>query len=337
VDHRAKNALALVQSILRLTRADSMQGYVSAVEGRIAALSHAHTLLSESRWQGADLRKLVFDELAPYEKARSDLISIEGPAITLLPATAQSVALTLHELATNSVKYGSLSSKSGKLAVRWAEEQNTIVIDWDERDGPPVQAPKVKGFGIKVVTATVESQLQGKVNFDWAERGLHCRISIPYIPKRAGVLDAWPLTDVVKPPPKQANGRKPVLLVEDEVLVGMALKEMLDEIGMNAIGPYGGVKEALAAACMNDISAAVLDVSLGGEPVYEVADFLAGRNIPFVFVTGYDRESVDSRFDGVPLLRKPVDHDSLRKILHDYISADSPSVPDQAAALALAK
>jgi PAS domain S-box-containing protein len=333
VDHRAKNALALVQSILRLTKADTVKGYVGSVEGRIAALSHAHTLLSESRWQGADLRKLVFDELAPYEKARSDLIAIDGPAITLLPATAQSIALILHELATNSVKYGSLSSKAGALSIKWAEGDGAIRIDWDERDGPKTKAPKLKGFGIKVITATIESQLQGKVDFDWAPQGLSCRISIPYAPGRTGMTERWPQINGSNSEAERSNGRRPVLLVEDEVLVGMALKDALVEIGMDAIGPFGGVREALAAACMNDISAAVLDVSLGGEPVYEVADFLAGRNIPFVFVTGYDRESLDARFRNIPLLRKPVDHDVLRNILQNYV-ANSESAAEPFMALA---
>jgi two-component sensor histidine kinase/ActR/RegA family two-component response regulator len=332
VDHRAKNALALVQSILRLTKAPTMQGYVSAVEGRISALAHAHTLLSESRWQGADIRKLVFDELAPFEKMRGDFMLIEGPSMTLQPEAAQSLALVVHELATNSAKYGSLSSRTGKLAVKWWNADGRLHIDWTEHDGPPVKMPENKGFGIRVISVTIENQMQGKVDFDWADSGLHCRIAVPYSAKRRS--ESWMRVREATLPQANSKGGRPILLVEDEMLVGMALKEALCEMGMETVGPFGGVREALAAACTNDISAAVLDVSLGDELVYEVADFLSGRKIPFVFVTGYGREGVDARFGDVPILCKPVDHGRLCKILEDYVSSSMATTSSSRAKIA---
>ncbi len=144
VDHRAKNALALVQSVLRLTRADTIEQYREAVDGRIASLSHAHTLLSESRWQGAELRTLVTDELAPY---RRDAVTVDGAAILLQPAAAQSLALVLHELATNSAKYGSLSVKEGALSVaRWSpgRRQPAVLLDGD---GRPARQPAERSRG----------------------------------------------------------------------------------------------------------------------------------------------------------------------------------------------
>jgi len=101
VDHRARNALAVVQSIVRLTRADSQQTYVRAIEGRIHALAQAHTLLSESRWQGADLGRIVGEELAPYKAGGGPRVSVSGPAVILSPEKAQNIALAVHELATN--------------------------------------------------------------------------------------------------------------------------------------------------------------------------------------------------------------------------------------------
>ncbi len=165
VDHRAKNALALVQSILRLTRADTTKAYVKAVEGRIAALSHAHTLLSESRWQGADLQTLVRDELAPYAGG-GDGISIDGPSIMLQPATAQSLALIVHELVTNSAKYGALSD-GGRLSIGWTLSPKSLDLAWLETGCNIAEPPKRNGFGINVVTATVKSQLRGDVVFNW--------------------------------------------------------------------------------------------------------------------------------------------------------------------------
>src|SRR5206468_1917413 len=117
VDHRAKNALALAQSIVRLTRADGVQAYVSAVEGRINALARVHTILSLSSWQGAELSRLIDEELAPYSLGGQ--IKLAGSEVQLLPATAQTLALALHELFTNSAKYGALSTRTGRLAIGW--------------------------------------------------------------------------------------------------------------------------------------------------------------------------------------------------------------------------
>jgi CheY-like chemotaxis protein len=111
VDHRAKNAMAIVQSIVRLTKAGSIASYISIIEGRIKALSRAHALLSNSRWQGADLDQLVDEELAPYRSTHAGRLGISGPKFLLEPTKAQTLALALHELATNAAKYGALSPR----------------------------------------------------------------------------------------------------------------------------------------------------------------------------------------------------------------------------------
>ena len=147
VDHRAKNALALVQSILRLTRTTNLPAYVAAVEGRIKALSRAHAVLSLSRWHGADLRGLVDEELAPYRVGNTDKIKVVGPEVLLQPASAQTLALALHELATNAAKYGALSSMSGQLQLSWQLSDGNLVLEWNEAGGPATIAPTVNGFG----------------------------------------------------------------------------------------------------------------------------------------------------------------------------------------------
>jgi two-component sensor histidine kinase/DNA-binding response OmpR family regulator len=316
VDHRAKNALALVQSVLRLTRADTIEQYREAVDGRIAALSHAHTLLSESRWQGAELRTLVTDELAPY---RRDGITMEGAAILLRPATAQSLALVLHELATNSAKYGSLSVKEGTLAIRWSQTTNGLQLSWVECGGPKVESPKKQGFGAKVIRATVEGQLGGAVTFHWESAGLRCDFTIPLEEKEKRADEAMLMDQMAVPLSRSANA---VLLVEDETLVGLMMRDTLEDSGIKTIGPYGNVADALRAARSGGLSGAVLDVNLNGEMVYPVAEFLEREGVPFIFVTGYGRETIDTRFREIPLLRKPVDQDSLKGLLKSFTSKD---------------
>src|SRR3954467_8403559 len=139
VDHRAKNALALAQSIVRLTRGENVKAYVHAVEGRISALARVHTILSLSSWQGAEIGKLVDEELAPYSAGH--YIGLYGSEIQLQPATAQTLALALHELVTNSAKYGALSTLSGRLSIKWEVQADTLMLAWEESGGPPVQKP----------------------------------------------------------------------------------------------------------------------------------------------------------------------------------------------------
>jgi PAS domain S-box-containing protein len=183
VDHRAKNALALAQSIVRLTRGESVKAYMQAVEGRISALARVHTILSLSSWQGAEITKLVDEELAPY--ATGEQIAFSGSNIQLQPATAQTLAMALHELVTNSAKYGALSTLSGRLTIKWEVEGEILQMLWEERNGPLVEKPASRGFGTRSVIASIESQLGGQAEFDWRSEGLICRLSVPLM--RGGV------------------------------------------------------------------------------------------------------------------------------------------------------
>jgi two-component sensor histidine kinase/CheY-like chemotaxis protein len=190
VDHRAKNALALAQSIVRLTRGETVKAYIRAVEGRINALARVHTILSLSSWQGAEIGKLVDEELAPYSVGNQ--VSFSGSEIQLEPATAQTLALALHELVTNSAKYGALSTLSGRLSVRWENRADHLTLAWEENGGPAVEKPASRGFGTRSVIASVESQLGGKAEFDWRSEGLICRLSVP-------LTEHVPLDPVLQP------------------------------------------------------------------------------------------------------------------------------------------
>ncbi len=182
VDHRAKNALAVVQTMLRLTRADDVPAFARAVEGRVAALARAQTLLAEGRWDGADLRSLLQGELAPFLAGqRADL---DGPPVALPPGTAQPLAMAAHELATNAAKHGALSVPGGRVSVSWRVEGGTpgrvLRLRWAEAGGPPVAGPPARrGFGSRVLDGTVRGQLGGAVSLAWARTGLVCEVEAP--------------------------------------------------------------------------------------------------------------------------------------------------------------
>jgi PAS domain S-box-containing protein len=316
VDHRAKNALALVQSIVRLTRGSDISNYTSSVEGRIKALSRAHTILSLSRWQGADMKGLVEEELAAYRTDESARITASGPNVSLQPAAAQSIALALHELVTNAAKYGALSSSVGRVHLSWELTDGSLGLQWTESGGPTTQAPTSPGFGTRIIVAGIEGQLAGQVTFNWRPEGLQCVLAIPRDdigPVKRGSNGA------AKPDAHDAAAQLPIsgnriLVVEDEALVAMALCETLKELGYQVIGPCSRISEALGALRTSDVDAAILDINLGGEMVYPLADVLAEARIPFVFVTGYGAEEIRPRYDRIPILQKPIETDALKTI-----------------------
>jgi PAS domain S-box-containing protein len=325
VDHRAKNAMAIVQSIVKLTKADSIADYAVVVEGRIKALSRAHAILSASRWEGAELTKLVDEEIAPYRSDHADRIHVSGPKVVLDPTTAQTLALALHELATNAAKYGALSQASGALELTWQLQPEAIVINWRETGGPPTHQPLKLGFGTRIISSSIERQLGGKAVFDWRSEGLSCAL---FVPRVAGIeARHGPAPGASNGTAEQAIvGRRRVMIVEDEALVAMILEDQLEEIGLSIVATCANISEAIKAIDESTPDAAILDVNLGGQLVYPVADRLLDRGIPFVFITGYGRESIDRRYSAIQVLEKPIERQALEGVFpHSPRSTQRPS------------
>ena len=313
VDHRAKNILAVVQSICRLSKAEDPGAYMSAVEGRIRSLSIAHTLLSESRWEGADLRKLVGQVLAPY---RPGATSTEGPDILLEPRTAQTIGLTLHELATNAAKYGALAASSGTVLLRWDIENGALNMTWEEAGGPSVRSPITSGYGMRVIGGSAE-QLGGDASFEWQPSGLRCSLVIPLRTNTKTLHKSFQeerTGEVTRSTSLAIVGNR-ILVVEDEPLVAMNLSKSLSELGFSVVGPYSTLAKAATAAVQTEVDAALLDVNLSGETVYPVAEILASKNVPFAFITGYGTEALPGKFANAPVLQKPVDQQTLQNLL----------------------
>jgi len=311
VDHRAKNTLAIVQAIVRMAKRDSIDDYMRAVEGRIGALAQTHELLSQSKWEGADILRLVLDELAPYHSDGRQSVSAVGPSLVLAPEQAQLVAMAVHELATNAAKYGSLSVESGKVDVSWSAFEGTLSLVWRESGGPLVSAPKRLGFGTKIISSLGSSH-RGRTEFQWLPDGLTFTLDLRYRDEPAADPSVHSVRD------KSTAPR--LLLVEDELVVGVFMQELLEAIGYRSTEPIGRLSDALAAAQRERFRGAVLDMNLNGEIVYPLAELLTAQKVPFIFVTGYAPRSVDARFTAVPILQKPVLQDELAAILEQVLT-----------------
>ncbi|MGB5183384.1 MAG: PAS domain S-box protein [Xanthobacteraceae bacterium] len=177
-EHRSKNLLANVQAMVNLSQADAVADFKKVIEGRIQALANVHSLFVATRWIGAELSTIAEHELAPYSTRGGKRVRIDGPQVLLEPNTAQAVAVTLHELATNTVKYGALSTANGRIDLKWSHEANgRLNLRWTETGGPTVQPPTRKGFGARIIEQVI-AQLKGESRFDWRAEGLICEITL---------------------------------------------------------------------------------------------------------------------------------------------------------------
>jgi len=179
-EHRTKNILSTVLATVRLSRADTSDDLKQLIEGRIAALAKVHGLFVQSRWAGAELHSLATQELSPYCGETERRVRIDGAPVMLEPNMAQTVAISLHELATNAAKYGSLSAADGRVEITWSRATDgRLSLRWIESGGPPVTPPTHRGFGRSIMENIITGQLKGEVRFDWRDQGLACEIALP--------------------------------------------------------------------------------------------------------------------------------------------------------------
>jgi two-component sensor histidine kinase len=177
--HRSKNLLAIIQAMARQSShgAQSFEDFQSAFASRLRAISHSHDLLVARNWHGAAVEDLVQMQLAPFLPDGSKSVSAEGPHIVLTPKAAENIGLALHELATNSAKYGALSLPSGEVAIRWEIASNgpggaEFCMSWREHGGPPVTFPQKQGFGHRVLMGVAPSALNAKVGLEFPAEGV---------------------------------------------------------------------------------------------------------------------------------------------------------------------
>jgi two-component sensor histidine kinase/PAS domain-containing protein len=177
VEHRARNLISLILSLVQLTKADSAAQFASKIKSRIQGLASTHSLLARQAWDGSDLQSLAREQLA----SQQDRVSLSGPPVMLDASRAQDIGMVLHELATNALKYGALSVAGGRVAVDWQLANADIVLIWTERGGPEPRPPERKGFG-SLLIAQLAVQLGGGLTYDWGAEGLSVALRFPARP-----------------------------------------------------------------------------------------------------------------------------------------------------------
>lgn len=178
VDHRAKNILAIVSSLIELTKAPTLAGYAKSLSGRIAAMSRAHALLSGERWKGALLGRLVEEELLAC--AHPEQFDMSEQELMLSSRGVQPASMLVHELATNATKYGAPSAPKGHVVIRWTLlPDGGLQLRWRKCGGPAVIPPETNGFGTTLIWQIIERQLGGHYQMEWRRFGLRCEALLP--------------------------------------------------------------------------------------------------------------------------------------------------------------
>jgi CheY-like chemotaxis protein len=236
------------------------------------------------------------------------------------PQMVQHIALMLHELGTNSSKYGALSTEKGWVTINWTVKDSVLRLKWVEQGGPPVSAPIKQGFGTTLIEQSARSE-GGHAHMSIGGRGIAWEITVP-IPSNVPSLDADQANqavEVMTPSPQRVVDKPPALLagkrilvVEDEPLVSMDIAAGLEDAGAEVVGPAGTPDEALQLIEeVVSIDAALLDGNLRGSPVDDIAAALARQKIPFAFVTGYGNQSLPLPFRHATILSKPFSREQL--------------------------
>ena len=183
LNHRVKNTLATVQSIVAQTLrgADVPADVRETLTSRVMALSRAHDVLTDEQWAGAELREIAFQAAVPYQAGDAEeRFLLDGPAVRLPPKTAIAVALAFHELATNAAKYGALATPAGRVELTWTlrgqGERKMLRIRWEESGGPAVTPPKRTGFGTRLIERGLAADLRGRVVLSFPPDGVVCEI-----------------------------------------------------------------------------------------------------------------------------------------------------------------
>ncbi len=328
LNHRVRNILALVQSMIGQSRVDGreIEAYIESLERRIVALAGAHHLLTENEWSELPLAAVLSKTLQPYmHDVGEGGVALDGPEHVLVqPALASLLSMVSHELASNAAKYGALSVSDGRVVVQWYAQPDHLVIEWTEAGGPTVVAPTSRGFGSSIIEGALAFEFDADVEVTFDPEGVRVRFDIPGdFSGSAAVGRSIPAPSAESTDPQSVLLGGSVLVVEDNFLISEELRGMLEELGVTSVKVAASVEQALAVLAgtggTEPIRFAVLDADLRGDSSGPVADELQRLGLPFFFATGYGSSDRDLAGWDVPVLTKPINVESLSRAIEEVI------------------
>ncbi|WP_316167465.1 MULTISPECIES: HWE histidine kinase domain-containing protein [unclassified Bradyrhizobium] len=319
LNHRVRNILSLVRGLVAQSKdtATSVEEFASVLGGRIQALARAHDQITNLNWAPVALRHLLESEAGAYLGSRAGRVRMEGPEVALDPKAFATLALVVHEMMTNSAKYGALADSTGQVQVIWRLDPGaSLVIDWKESGGPPVQPPSRRGFGTTIIERSVPFDLKGDAEIRFDLLGVQARFVIPanfvqMVPAMTGAPSRHQRKEEDTP---RLSGT--VLIVEDNLIIAMGAEVILLELGARHIDTAASVSQALKSIERAVPSFALLDINLGAESSLPVGHRLKELGVPFMFATGYgERAPIPAELSDMPVIQKPYTREVVEKAL----------------------
>jgi len=336
LNHRVRNILGLINSIVgqTATSVDTVDEFKGILAGRIQALALAQTQLTERNWGNTPFSTLIETELNAFVSG-ADRIRTSGPDIQLTPKAYTTLTLLIHELITNAIKHGALSTPAGTIDFRWQLDLNSnLELSWVESGITIEQSPERRGFGSLIIERAVPLDLNGEAEHQVSRDGLRARFVVPAkhftldssTEFKSGETSATPSTEQQTPAAQRTepNGDAmgSVLIVEDNMIIAIDEESAMTEMGFNRVHLASSVASAMLIIARGELNFAVLDVNLGIETSEPIAEELHRIGVPFLFASGYDKglERLTSKFDA-PLLKKPFTSDDLIAAVEAHMAA----------------
>jgi len=334
LNHRVRNILALISSMSKQSRDryGTIEGYSQSLEARIQAIATAHDIVSGGLATAVSIRLIIEKELEPYISHQKNRVVITGPDALLRADVAPVFSLIIHELVTNAVKYGALSSESGTLSVFITQNSDKLSLHWSETNGPLVTAPASRGFGSTLIEQAVPHELQGEAELLFEPGGVQANLTFPMSIFDADATPSTGTNGTTKPPldinkaraelRQNANGI--ALILEDNYIIAQGLAMQLSKLGFDDVeisSDLDGVMEFLET---ERPTFAILDVNLGNGITSEPAALrLSGMGVPFMFLTGYgDSTDLTPNHRTAVRLTKPAPTDELILALSKILGLD---------------
>lgn len=322
LNHRVKNVLAMVRSIAAQSRksSNSLDHFTKTFEARIDAMAVANDLISRGDLQWAPIWSLIETELQPFIGTEK-VVQISGPQWAIKGELAAIFSLVIHEMVTNAVKYGPLGDASGKLTVSWTAQNGAIEIAWKETIDRQVDKGKV-GFGLAFIQRAIPHEFGGETSVKFAEKGVQIKIVLPsncvcQLPHDTVEISTRELSSPVdsdqavcgdQTATTQVQRLANILVLEDSFLISIETERLLSSMGVATVHSASNCHLAMEWIQSESVEFALLDINLGDQKSFGVADELLTRGIGFIFTTGYGEElDFPKRFADVPRVKKPLD------------------------------
>lgn len=323
LNHRVRNILGVIRGLIRQSQPDdeNVRKFVKVVDGRIHALARAHNQITDDHWGPAPLQALVDAEAAAAGGIKR--IVGGGPPVLLNPQAYSAMALVVHELVTNSAKYGSLST-DGVVELSWHRNASRdLVVNWRERGGPPVEPPMRKGFGTTIIERSLPYDLGGSAAVRYNETGFEADFLIPGRHVSEPKSFAGPAIQFARPapnhpvePPPRFLTRMVALLVEDSLIISLDAEDIVMRLGAETVVIHATAQGALDYLEASKPSVAILDINLGDRTSFPVADRLLELGVPFIFASGYgEQASLPMEHRNRQVLQKPYTLENMARAL----------------------